>query len=166
MKAFRKVLDKVLSSVCAILFAIMTALTTYQVLTRYLFKAPSTWSEELVGYMFAWMALLGAAYVFGKRDHMNIPVVVERFAPKTQVMIAILGEILTLLFMALVLVYGGFAFTKLGMGQTTASLGIKVGTMYAVIPVTGIITVLYNIMNIADLAGYLDNPDAFVKKED
>lgn len=165
MKAFRKALDKFLSSVCAVLFAIMTVLTTYQVLTRYLFKAPSTWSEELTGYMFAWMALLGAAYVFGKRDHMNIPVVVEKFAPKTQVMIAILGEVLTLFFMLAVLVYGGFAFAKLGMGQTTASLGIKVGTMYAVIPITGVITVLYNIMNIADLAGKLDNPDGLVKED-
>ena len=30
----------------------MTALTAYQVFTRYVLTSPSTWSEELVGYMF------------------------------------------------------------------------------------------------------------------
>lgn len=39
---------------------------------------PSTWSEELVSYLFAWMSLLGASLITSERGHMNIPVVVER----------------------------------------------------------------------------------------
>ena len=56
-------------------------LTTYQVIVRYIFNSPSTWSEELVGYLFGWSTMLGATIVSGERGHMNIPVLVDRFNP-------------------------------------------------------------------------------------
>lgn len=59
--------------VCIIaLFAFMTLIGTYQIVTRYFFNRPSTVSEELLTYSFTWMSLLAAAYVFGKRDHMRM----------------------------------------------------------------------------------------------
>ncbi len=51
----------------------MVMLTCWQVFTRYILKNPSSWSEELVSYLFAWMALLGASLIAGERGHMNIP---------------------------------------------------------------------------------------------
>ena len=59
-------------------FAFLTLLAVWQVITRYVFNDPSTWSEELSSYMFAWVTLLGAAYVFGQMGHMNIPILIER----------------------------------------------------------------------------------------
>lgn len=50
----------------------MVCVGTYQIVTRYFFNSPSTVSEELLTYSFTWMALLAAAYVFGKRDHMRM----------------------------------------------------------------------------------------------
>ena len=49
MEKLRKALDKFLSVLAGGSMAVMVILTTYQVITRYIFKAPSTWSEELVG---------------------------------------------------------------------------------------------------------------------
>ncbi len=61
MKAFRNGITKILNGLAGISFLAMVLLTCWQVFTRYVLKNPSTWSEELVGYLFAWMSLLGAS---------------------------------------------------------------------------------------------------------
>ena len=60
MKQLRKQLTKLLNGLAGISFLAMVILTCWQVFTRYILKNPSTWSEELVSYLFAWMSLLGA----------------------------------------------------------------------------------------------------------
>ncbi len=54
MKALRNLLNTILNLLAGLSLTAMVVLTTYQVITRYVFNAPSTWSEELVGYLFAW----------------------------------------------------------------------------------------------------------------
>lgn len=157
MNTLRQYLDKIMEWVCIILFAFMTVIGTYQIVTRYVFNAPSTISEELLTYTFTWMALLAAAYVFGKRDHMRMAFFSEKFSEKIQIILAIISEIVIILFSALVLIYGGFSITKLTMTQQSASLGIPMGYIYFVLPVSGIVTVIYNIMNIIDLNSKLKN---------
>ena len=66
MNSIRKILDKILEVACILIFGIMTILVVYQVVTRYVFQSPSSWSESVVTYGFIWLAMLGGAYVFGK----------------------------------------------------------------------------------------------------
>lgn len=152
MNKVRFILDKVMRVFCAVAFASMVLLTVWQVLTRYIFNSPSTWSEELASYIFAWVTILGAAYVFGKREHMAIPIFVEQFSLKTQRILAILSEVIILLFAVVILVYGGTSITLLGMGQLSSSLGIQMGVFYSVIPISGVFTAIYSILNIYDLS--------------
>ena len=42
-------------------------------------------------------------------------------------------------------------YRTIGNGQQSPSLGIQMGWVYMVIPVTGVITAVYNVMNIAEL---------------
>ena len=78
MKQLRNALTHLLNGLAGLSFLAMVVLTCWQVVTRYLLQNPSSWSEELVSYLFAWMALLGASLVTSERGHMNIPVIVER----------------------------------------------------------------------------------------
>ena len=80
MKQLRNALTHLLNGLAGVSFLAMVVLTCWQVVTRYLLQNPSSWSEELVSYLFAWMALLGASLVTSERGHMNIPVIVERIA--------------------------------------------------------------------------------------
>lgn len=50
------------------------------------------------------------------------------------------------------MVYGGISIMKLTMTQITASLGVSMGLIYTIIPLSGILIVVYGIMNIIDLA--------------
>lgn len=63
MNTFRNGITRILNGLAGISFLAMVLLTCWQVLTRYVLQNPSTWSEELVGYLFAWMSLLGASLV-------------------------------------------------------------------------------------------------------
>ena len=146
MKALRNVLTKLLNALAGISFIAMVILTCWQVFTRYILKSPSTWSEELVSYLFAWASLLGASLITGERGHMNIPIIVER-----QKALGIFGEIVAFAFSAIILVYGGIQISQLAMGQMTSSLGVAVGVFYVVMPLCGILNMIYTILNIADI---------------
>lgn len=151
MKKIRGVLNTVLAALGGGSFAVMVVLTCWQVFTRYVLGAPSTWSEELVGYLFAWMSLFGACLVTGERGHMNIPILVDMAPGAGKKVLLCLAEIIVFLFSAVILVYGGLRITKLAMGQMTSALGVPVGVFYAVLPLCGGINLLYTAMNLVEI---------------
>lgn len=151
MNKLRNGLDHILNFLTGASFLAMVAITTWQVVARYVFKAPSTWSEELVSYMFAWSSLFGACLVTSERGHMNIPILVDKFSEKGQKVFAIIGEVIALLFSVIILIYGGTQITHLAMGQLTSSLGVAVGVFYIVLPVAGVLNTVYCIMNIFNI---------------
>ena len=151
MQATRKVLNRIMNVLAGVSLIAMTALTCWQVFTRYVLNNPSTWSEELVGYLFAWASLFGASLITGERGHMNIPVVVEKMPLGAQKILGIFGELIAMPFSAIILIYGGYRITLLAMGQMTSSLGVAVGVFYVAMPVCGVINILYTILNIYDI---------------
>ena len=151
MKQLRSLLDKVLNVLSGASFLLMVALTCWQVFTRYVLQNPSSWSEELVAYLFAWMALLGASAVVGERGHMNIPIVVDMMKPGMKKALHIFAELVGLGFAAVILVYGGVQITSLAMGQMTSSLGVAIGVFYVVLPISGVLNCIYSVLNIVDL---------------
>ncbi|SCH90768.1 MULTISPECIES: TRAP transporter small permease [unclassified Romboutsia] len=151
MEALRKGLDKILEVVCCILLSLMTIFATWQVASRYIFNKPSTVTEELVLICFVWMGLLGAAYVFGKQEHMRMSFLVDKLSERNQTKVKLFSEIVVILFAALVLVFGGLRMSQLSMGQTSSSLQIPMGYIYLALPLSGIVTIIYNILNISDI---------------
>lgn len=148
----RGYLDVMLQILAGGSFLIMTLLTCWQVFTRYILGNPSSWSEELVSYLFAWMALFGASLVVGERGHMNIPILVEKAGPSWRKWLSIFAEVVAALFAGVILVYGGIQITNLAMAQMTSSLGIPIGVFYVVLPLSGILNIVYCILNIRDFA--------------
>ena len=132
-------------------FVLMTLLTCWQVFTRYILGRPSSWSEELVSYLFAWMALFGASLVVGERGHMNIPLLVEKSTPNVRKGLSILAEVIAALFAGIILVFGGIQITDLAMAQMTSALGVPVGVFYTVLPLSGILNIVYCILNIVQI---------------
>ena len=152
MSRIRNYLDRGLAVLAGGSFILMTLLTCWQVFTRYILGKPSSWSEELVSYLFAWMALLGASLVVGERGHMNIPILVEKSSLPVRKALSILAEVVAALFAGVILVYGGIQITDLAMAQMTSALGVPVGVFYTVLPLSGILNIVYCILNIAEIA--------------
>lgn len=152
MSQLRKLLDTVLNVLAGVSFIAMVLLVCWQVFTRYILSNPSSWSEELVGYLFAWVSLFGACLVTGERGHMNIPLLVEKVKPGMQKALGIFSELIACLFAIIILVYGGAQITSLAMGQMTSSLGVPIGIFYVVMPVCGVLIAIYTIINIVEIA--------------
>jgi len=166
--SIRKWMDKIIMGACIVLFGLMVIVGSYQIITRYFFNKPSTVSEELLTFSFVWMALLASAYVFGIRDHMRMGFLADKNQGKGRIVLDIVIEILILVFALLTLVWGGSAIMQLSMQQMTASLGVPMGYIYTILPVSGVAIVVYSILNIIDMihGKNLDMPSGVEEKGD
>lgn len=159
MQVIRNGLDKALIVFCVFLFMMMTVVGTYQIVTRYFFNSPSTISEELITYSFTWLSILAAAYVFGSRGHLCMAFVYGKFTGAKRVYLDIFSEVLVVLTAVLLLIYGGYIMAIENTNQVTASLGVNMGLVYAVLPLSGIIITIYGVLNLADMFKKLKSPD-------
>ena len=162
VNTIRKIMDKVIMGAAIFCFMAMVLVGTYQIASRYFLGKPSTISEELLTSLFTWMSLFASAYVFGKRDHMRMAFLADKVKGTAKKVLDIVLELLVLGFAAMALVWGGFAIMNLTMSQTTASLGVPMGVVYAILPISGCCIVAYSILNIIDM---LHGKDLNVKQE-
>lgn len=148
MKSLKKFVDKTLAIICIVVFSIMVLATTYQVIVRYAFKNPSAYSETITRYLFIWLILYSAAYVFGKKEHIYIGVLKHKLSDEKQRILSLLTEIIIIIFAALVMIYGGFKVASMNMLQFDSILNIPTGYFYSCIPISGILIIFYSIYNI------------------
>ena len=150
MQKIKKVLDKVIMTVCIVIFIAMVLLTTYQVGMRYLFKSPSSISETLTRYLFVWLVILSATFVFGQRDHICITFVKDKFSGSARRILELLINVITVIFALLIMVYGGAVITQMNMLQYDSILKIPTGIIYSIIPVCGVLIIFYSVLSIID----------------
>ena len=63
LHTIRKWLDRIVGTICILLFALMVVVGSYQIITRFIFNNPSTISEELLTYSFVgWPCLQQLMY--------------------------------------------------------------------------------------------------------
>lgn len=148
MDKAKNILDQILKVVSVVLFIAMVLLTTYQVIARYVFKSPSSISEVLTRYAFVWLIIVSATYVFGQRDHIAITFLRDKFKGVGRKIIDVAIECVIIIFSATIMVYGGFTVTQMNMLQYDSMLNIPTGIVYSIIPICGVLIILYSIYNI------------------
>lgn len=139
------IIDKLLAWVLTGLMALMVLDVTWQIITRYATASPSSWTEELARFLLIWIGLLGAAWAYRMRAHLGLSYLVEKQSANAQKRLAIFGYLATAFFAILVLIYGGaqLVMLTLELNQVSASLGIKIGYVYMIIPVSGVLITIY-----------------------
>ena len=96
---------------------------------------------------------------------MNIPIVVERMNPTLQKVLGVSGELVAFLFSLVILVYGGVKISGLAMGQMTSFLNVAVGVFYVIMPVCGVVNMIYTVLNIADICKAKPEHKSVLEKE-
>jgi TRAP-type C4-dicarboxylate transport system permease small subunit len=145
-----KILDnvnRVLEIVLIFLTSILVLDVLWQVFSRYVLSSPSSFTDELAGYLLIWVSLLGAAYVAGKREHLAIDILLQRSSPGRQRLLRILIQSVILGFSATVLVIGGswLVYTRFYLEVKSAALQIPLGYVYIVLPLSGLLIIFYSI---------------------
>ena len=148
LQNIKKSVDKTLEWTLIVLMAANVLNVLWQVFTRFMLKNPSSFTEELARYLLIWIGLLGASYVAGRKMHLAIDVVVNRFTGKARRLAEYLIEVLIFIFAFLVMVFGGIRLViiTLTLNQISAVLRIKLGYVYLVLPLSGLILMFYSLL--------------------
>jgi TRAP-type C4-dicarboxylate transport system permease small subunit len=142
----RKNVDKVLEFVLIGLVIVLIADVSWQVISRYLLSAPSSFTDELAGYLLIWVGVLGAAYVAGKQEHLAIDLLLQKSSPERQRKLIIIINVIILLFAVTVMIVGGawLVITRFKFGVLSAALHLPLGYVYMVMPLSGLLIVYYS----------------------
>ena len=153
LQNFKTSVDKVLEWTLIVLMAANVLNVLWQVFTRFVLKNPSSFTEELARYLLIWIGLLGASYVAGRKMHLAIDVVVNRLMGRARRLAEYLIEVSILVFALFVMVFGGIRLViiTLTLNQISAVLRIKLGYVYLVLPLSGLILLFYSILFIAEI---------------
>jgi hypothetical protein len=86
-----RIWDKSLEVVVATSYAVIVVVGFAQVLFRFVFESPLSWSEELVRYVFIWSVFLTAAIGFNLNSHISIDFLTTWYPPRLQRMVALVS---------------------------------------------------------------------------
>ena len=141
----------VFSLICAMSDSLLTFML--QVLSPFILKEPSSVTEELSRFNMIWVEILGSAYAYRKKSHLGFNLIVDRQTKATRRMLLTIVEVLVITFSALALIVGGkeLVIITLELDQISASLGIRMGFIYTVLPISGALFVFYSLINIYNL---------------
>ena len=153
MRQLVKLIDKSLAASLIAAMAAILLVVVWQVISRYLLKDPASVTEELSRFLLIWIGILGSAYAYRQKVHLGFNLMVNRQSETMRRLIMTFVELLVVTFCVLVLIVGGNALVSLtlDLNQISAALGVKMGWIYTVLPVSGVIMVFYSIINIYNL---------------
>lgn len=146
----RKTLDSVLEKILIILMILMVFDVVWQVVSRYLVGTPSTFTDELAGFLLIWLGLLGAAYASGKGQHLAIELLPNKLNEVNRRKLDIFINITIILFVLPVMIIGGsnLVYLTFLLEQKSASLSIPLGYIYVCVPLSGLFITTYAGFNI------------------
>ncbi|WP_039994720.1 TRAP transporter small permease [Paraglaciecola chathamensis] len=152
-KSFIVNLNRVLRVLLASMMALLVINVTWQVITRFVLPHPSSFTEELARFLLIWISLLGSAYAFHTHSHLGFDYLVNKMSRSTSILVAKMGYVLVILFAISVLVVGGLnlAYITLLLEQRSAVLGLPMGAVYAVTPISGLLFIVYSILGLLEL---------------
>ena len=130
-----------------VLMSVMVVDVTWQVASRFILQTPSSFTEELAGFLLIWIGLLGAAYGFRTRAHLGIDLFVSRLGGGWRKAAELSSHLLVLLFALTTMVGGGIQLVQLAfrLGQISAAMGIRVGFVYLALPLSGVLVTFFSV---------------------
>ena len=145
MSIFKNSLEIVL----CILLSFLTIITFSQVVARYVFEAPLSWSEELARFILLWLAMLSAAYGFKIKTHFALMFIVNRTSFKFRIYVYFYVTLIVSIFL-IIFIYYSFIFVMGVNGHLAPALQIPMEIPYSSTIVGGILMLYYVLINLVD----------------
>lgn len=122
----------------AVVFLVIAAcLALFQVITRFVFDAPSTWSEVITRSAMIWSVFLGVAVAFRQGAMISVDVIMHALPRRLGLALFMAANAASLLFFA-ILFWQGALMTGRVMNQKLAALEISIAWVYVALPVGSI----------------------------
>lgn len=142
-----------LDAAAGTILAVLVGIVAWGVFTRFALGAASWWTEEAARLLLVWLTMLGAAAASARAEHLGVDYFAGRLHPDARRFVALTVELTVIAFAAAILVYGGLVLVieTLRAGQTTAAIGIRMGWVYAAVPIGGLGMILFSVQRLIDL---------------
>ena len=153
MKQLVRFIDSALSFTLAVAMTGILVAVVWQVISRYLLGDPASYTEEIARFLLIWIGILGAALAYRKRAHLGFSLLVDKLVGHNKKVALTLIASVVILFCAIVMLNGGALLVYLtwALNQISASLGIKIGYIYSVLPLSGLLIIFYSLVEIRNL---------------
>lgn len=146
MKGLRT-LNRIVENVCAVFAIMMTGLVIYQIVARNILHISLSVVEEVSRYCMVWLGLLGATIGFRTKSHVAVTFLVDKFPPAIRKPIEILINLMVIVFCLILLVYG-WEMVSRTIQKSTSMPWLPVKYIMSVVPLCGLISILYSLENI------------------
>jgi TRAP-type C4-dicarboxylate transport system permease small subunit len=98
MEKLTLIITKILSISLIILMAVMVIDVSWQVFTRFILQDPSSFTEELAGFLLIWIGLLGSSYALYTKAHLGIDVLTSKLSGAKKQFAQLLIHFIVILF--------------------------------------------------------------------
>jgi TRAP-type C4-dicarboxylate transport system permease small subunit len=113
---------------------VAAGLALYQVVTRFVFGAPSTWSEVITRSAMIWSVFLGVAVAVRHGAMISVDVIMDALPRRLGLAVFLLANAASLIFFA-ILFWQGILMTMRVMDQRLSALEMSIAWVYAALPV-------------------------------
>jgi TRAP-type C4-dicarboxylate transport system permease small subunit len=148
----RIISDKVNAFAKVILTVSATLMVTAvfaQIICRYVFKTPLSWSEELARYLFMWTTFLGASVGLRYNSLPNITLGLKLFPQKIRPYLYLVTHALGILFCYHFVVYGTDLVLQV-IPDKSPGLDFTIAWAYAALPLGGLFMFIHSLFLVAE----------------
>lgn len=134
MKFIRKTTEVII----VFLFSVMVSAVFLQVVARYAFNSPPSWTEELARYCQVWIILLASSICIRKASHLAVDYLSHKFPPFMSHFLQVLISILMAVYVAVMTVFG-WRLMLVGHYQVSPAMQINMSYIYVIFPLGGLL---------------------------
>jgi tripartite ATP-independent transporter DctM subunit len=128
------VLSHAVAVPAALLVLAEIAVLSAGIVSRYVFRSPIVWSDELAGILFLWLAMFGSVIAFQRGEHMRMTAIVGVLSAEVRALLDVVAAAASLAFLALV-VWPAYEFAADEAFVTTPALEIVNSWRAAALPI-------------------------------
>jgi len=131
-----------------LVLAVLTGAVFLQVALRYAFRTGFEGLDEVPRYLFVWLVMIGAAAAMHRGEHTMLDYFVNRLGHRGQALIRVVTTAAGMaLFLAMIKV--SFVLVPNAQLQSSPGLGLRLGWVYAAVPVGAVLILLPMAWNLA-----------------
>jgi TRAP-type C4-dicarboxylate transport system permease small subunit len=142
--------DRSVELVVMVAFVTFVVLSFVQVVLRYGFGQPLTWSEEVSRYLFVWVVFLGGGVAARYHGHIVLDFVVSVLPPRIRLLLGTLMGLLSVAMLLVLFAWQGWVLTQVSWRQESPATGVPVGVATLAIPIGGLLMALNTIRSFRD----------------
>lgn len=146
----------------ALAAALMLSAILYQVVTRYVLGAASSWSEEFAVLMFSWSVLAGLALGVHEGFHVRLTLLTDALPLAGRIVAERVLDFITAA-LGVFLAWSGWRFLDITSGSVSAAMGYPIEILNALAPIAGALMAVFGLERALRPGGALPADEAAIE---